>query len=144
MNRRLTVIATTLALVLPALFVLNAFMPTQSTANAATETETKTPSLLRHVVLFKFNDSATPEQVQEIVTAFAKLPGQIDSIVDFEYGTDNSPEGLADGFTHCFTVTFKSEEGREKYLPHPAHKAFVKILQPHLEKVLVVDYWTKK
>ena len=36
-----------------------------------------------------------------------------------------------------------SEEGRAVYLPHPAHKAFGKVLGPHLEDVLVLDYWTK-
>jgi hypothetical protein len=30
------------------------------------------------------------------------------------------------------------------YLPHPAHKAFVDVLMPHLDKVLVIDYWAGK
>ena len=47
------------------------------------------------------------------------------------------------GFTHCFVVTFADEKGREAYLPHPAHKAFVNVLLPVLDDVLVVDYWTK-
>lgn len=98
---------------------------------------------LRHVVLFQFKESSTPEQVQKVVEEFVALPSKIDTITDFEHGTNNSPEGLADGFTHCFTVTFDSEEGRAAYLPHPAHKAFVEVLQPHLEKVLVVDYWAE-
>jgi hypothetical protein len=29
-------------------------------------------------------------------------------------------------------------------LPHPAHQAFVEVLKPHLDKVLVLDYWSKK
>ncbi|MCA9181727.1 MAG: Dabb family protein, partial [Planctomycetales bacterium] len=47
----------------------------------------------------------------------------------------------SDGFTHCFLLTFKSEADRDSYLPHPAHRAFGAALKPHLEKVLVVDYW---
>ncbi|MGE5945005.1 MAG: Dabb family protein, partial [Flavobacteriales bacterium] len=54
---------------------------------------------------------------------------------------NNSPEGLNKGFTHCFLVTFDSEEDRAVYLPHPAHKAFIDILSPHLDDVLVIDYW---
>ena len=54
-----------------------------------------------------------------------------------------SVENLQQGFTHCFVVTFLSEADRTKYLPHPAHKEFGKILGPHLDKVLVVDYWTQ-
>ncbi len=99
---------------------------------------------LRHVVLFKFTESSTPDDIQRIEEAFAALPSQIEVIKDFEWGINNSPEGLDKGFTHCFFVTFDSEEGRDIYLPHPAHQAFVDILLPHLDDVLVVDYWAEK
>lgn len=99
------------------------------------------PKLLRHVVLFRFNDDTTPAQVQAIEEAFRALPGKIDVIQDFEWGTDVSVEGKADGYTHCFFVTFGDEAGRDAYLPHPDHKAFGSLLRPHLEKVLVFDYW---
>jgi lysophospholipase L1-like esterase len=98
--------------------------------------------VLRHVVLFKFKESTTPEQVRSIEQAFAALPAQIDTIIDFEFGTDVSVEGKSKGFTHCFLVTFRDEAGRAVYLPHPAHDAFVKLVVPHIEDVLVFDYWT--
>ena len=94
----------------------------------------------RHVVLFQFKESATPEQVAEIEKAFAKLPDQIDTITGYEWGINVSPEGLNDGLTHCFLVTFADKAGLETYLPHPAHKAFVDKLKPILEKAVVVDY----
>ena len=76
--------------------------------------------------------------------AFAALPGKIDAIVDFECGTDVSVEGKADGFTHGFLVTFRDEAGRAAYLPHPAHQEFVKLVGPHVDKVLVFDYWAQR
>lgn len=99
--------------------------------------------LLRHVVMFGFKDSSSDAEIQKVVDAFAALPQKIPQIADFEYGTNNSPEGLNDGLTHCFLVSFESEEDRAIYLPHPAHKEFVEILKPHLEKVVVIDYWAK-
>ena len=108
------------------------------------KTMNSSDSLLRHVVLFKFKESATETDVNQIVEAFRELPSQIDGILDFEWGTDVSPEGLSDGFTHCFFVTFKDEKSRDEYLPHPAHEAFGGIVGPHLDKVLVVDYWAKR
>jgi hypothetical protein len=99
--------------------------------------------VLRHVVLFKFKDGTTDEQVKQIVDAFCALPSKIHTIHDFEWGTDVSVENLSQGFTHCFMVTFLTEADRAAYLPHPAHKAFGKLLGPHLDKVLVVDYWTR-
>ena len=99
--------------------------------------------LLRHVVLFSFKEGSTPEQIKTVTDAFAALPKKIKEIKSFEWGTNNSPESLNQGFTHCFFVSFTSEEDRKIYLPHPDHKAFVEVLKPVLDKVLVIDYWTK-
>ena len=94
----------------------------------------------RHVVLFKFKDTATPDQVKAVEAAFRALPSKIDTITGFEWGTNVSPEGKDEGFTHCFFVTFKDKAGLEVYLPHPAHKEFGSQLRPILDKVLVIDY----
>ena len=111
---------------------------------SATVSHSEVPArVLRHVVLFKFKDSATEEQVKQIERAFCALPNKVDTIYDFEWGTDVSVENRQQGFTHCFFVTFLSEDDRAKYIPHPAHKAFGELLGPHLDKVLVIDYWTK-
>jgi quinol monooxygenase YgiN len=99
---------------------------------------------LRHIVMFKFKADATKEQVQEIVTAFGQLPKKIDGITAYEWGTDVSPEGRSEGYTHVFVVTFKDAKARDAYLPHDAHKAFVANLLPKLDKVLVVDYFAQK
>lgn len=95
---------------------------------------------LRHVVLFRFKEGTSPEKIREIEQAFAQLQTKIDTITDYEWGTNESPEGLADGFTHCFLVTFADAKGRDAYLPHAAHKEFVTLLRPHLDKAFVVDY----
>ncbi|WP_152267078.1 Dabb family protein [Agriterribacter humi] len=103
----------------------------------------KEQKMLRHVVVFKFKDDASPEDVKKVENAFRALPSKIKEIKGFEWGTNNSPENLAQGFTHCFFLSFKSEADRAAYLPHPAHKAFGDVLKPYLDKVLVIDYWTK-
>lgn len=100
--------------------------------------------VLRHVVLFKFKDSSSPEDVRKVEKAFADLPKKITTIKAYEWGTNSSPEGLNQGLTHCFLLTFASDKDRDDYLVHPDHKAFGKILGPHLDKVTVVDYWTKE
>ena len=107
------------------------------------ETPTKKEKVLRHVVIFKFNDESTDEDVNRLNEAFNALPEAIPVIKDFEWGLNDSPEDFHQGFTHCYLLTFDSEEDRDSvYTPHPQHQAFVKSLQPHLEKVFVVDYWT--
>ncbi len=105
--------------------------------------ESKPGKVLRHVVLFKFKDGTTDAQIGEVVDAFRALKQKIDLIQDFEYGTDVSVENKAQGFTHCFFVTFGDEKARDAYLPHPAHKEFGTLVRPILDKVLVVDYWSR-
>lgn len=97
--------------------------------------------VLRHAVFFQFKESSTAEEIKQVEEAFASLPSKIDAIIDFQYGVNNSPEGLDDGFTHCFLLTFKDEAGRETYLPHPAHREFGNVLRPHMKAVFVIDYW---
>jgi hypothetical protein len=106
-------------------------------------TEQKPRHVMRHVVLFKFKEGTTAEDVRKIESDFCALPSKIDAIQDFEWGTDIGTQNLSQGFTHCFVVTFLNEADRDKYLPHPAHKEFAELLRPQLDKVLVVDYWTK-
>jgi hypothetical protein len=106
--------------------------------------ESKESRGLRHVVMFKFKDGTSSRQIREIEDAFRALPDKVDEICDFEWGTDVSVENLQQGFTHCFLVTFRSKADRAAYLPNPDHKEFGKILGPHLDKVLVLDYWATK
>ncbi|WP_086477143.1 Dabb family protein [Arenibacter amylolyticus] len=112
-------------------------------SSANMQTIEKKDSLLRHVVLFKFKEGTSKADISKVETAFSALPNNIPEIMDYEWGLNNSPEGINKGFTHCFLVTFNSEEARAIYLPHPAHKAFVDVLSPHLEDVVVVDYWAQ-
>jgi hypothetical protein len=104
----------------------------------------KKPRLLRHMVMYKYKDDLTPAQLQEVIDAFVALPSKIDTIVDFEHGENVSPEGKSDGLTHAFVVTFKDEQGRAKYLDHPAHLEYVKLAGPRRDKVVVFDYWSSE
>ena len=99
--------------------------------------------MLRHVVMFGFKPEVSAQQIKEVEDAFCALPSQIDLIKGYEWGTDCSPEGLQQGLTHCFFLTFHSDADRDAYLVHPAHKAFGKVLGDKASAVTVVDYWTK-
>ncbi|MBN2022794.1 MAG: Dabb family protein [Pirellulales bacterium] len=135
-----TVLVVSLALVVG----LGVILPT--VAQGPTKAKAKNPQLgkLRHAVMLQFKEGTTPDQIKTIESEFCKLPTKIPEIVAFEWGTNNSEEGLSEGLTHCFLITFDDVKGRDAYLPHEAHKAFVAILRPHLEKVVVVDYVVKE
>ena len=99
---------------------------------------------LRHVVAFKFKDTATPDQIRQVEDAFRALKKKIPQIVSIEWGTNVSTEKFDKGFTHCFIVTFKNEKDRDAYLVHPEHKKFVDLALPSVADVFVLDFQGRK
>lgn len=100
------------------------------------------PQPVRHVVMFKYKKTATPEQIAQVTRAFRDLRTKIPGITAFEDGINNSPEGKNLGFTHVYQMTFESVAARDAYLPHPEHKKFGELLGKLaiVEDVFVVDY----
>ena len=99
--------------------------------------------MLRHVVLLQFKQEITPDQMQLLKNGFLALKDQIDSVQNFEWGMNISPENLSKGFTHCFIVTFADEAARDAYLVHEAHQAFAHQLLAATNQILVVDFWAQ-
>ena len=97
-------------------------------------------SVFRHVVLFKFKPGTSDADVEKVRTAFHNLKNGIETVRNVESGRDVSTEGLQQGFTHCFIVTFDNAAGRDTYLTHPVHQEFVKLAGPYLDQALVVDF----
>lgn len=100
--------------------------------------------VLRHVVMFGWKAGTSTADIDKVVTAFKNLEHKIALIKSFEWGTNNSPENLNNGLTHCFILTFDNEADRDAYLIHPDHKAFGAILNPIPDKITVLDYWARK
>lgn len=124
--------------------LLMSFAPTAQTAPAPTREGSHD---LKHIVMYKFKPEVTPEQVQEVVTAFLGLRDKVNAnvgapgiVLNIEHGTNTSTEGKSDGLTHVFVVTFENEAGLAAYLKHPAHDAYVQVVKDRREKVVVFDY----
>ena len=123
------------------LIIFLILIATYGTVNAQQD---KHKQVLRHVVMFGWKEGTDAAYINKIVSAFGDLHHKISLVKSFEWGTNNSPENLNNGLTHCFVLTFSSESDRDAYLIHPDHKAFVALLNPAPEKVTVFDYWATK
>jgi hypothetical protein len=97
---------------------------------------------LKHVVSFKFKESASKEDIAKLEREFKGLEKKIKEIKGFEAGTNNSPEGLNKGFTHAWILTFDSEADRNTYLKHPDHEQFGKLAGSLIADVFVIDFWS--
>ncbi|MGB3338972.1 MAG: Dabb family protein [Devosia sp.] len=79
--------------------------------------------MIRHCVFFKFRSGVSADERAEIYAGLNALVGEIEGLLSAEFGPNVSPEGLGQGFNDGFIMHFVDEAARDRYLPHPAHKA---------------------
>ena len=95
---------------------------------------------VKHIAFFKFKADRVPAQIAEVWRIIEDLPKKVPGILSLTWGPNISPEGLDQGYTHSFIMTFESVAARDAYLPHPVHQAAVKLVVPQLESVIVCDH----
>ncbi|PIN23264.1 hypothetical protein CDL12_04030 [Handroanthus impetiginosus] len=95
---------------------------------------------VKHILLAKFKEGLSEEQIEDYIKQYANLVNLVPSMKAFRWGKDVSIENLHQGFTHVFESTFESTQGIAEYISHPDHLEYANKLLPQLEKVLVVDY----
>ncbi|MEM6344552.1 MAG: Dabb family protein [Bacteroidota bacterium] len=123
-------------------FVLSLVICTFSCASK-TEAQAKQKAL-KHIVCFQFKDEIPAERRTQAIKDFLALEDDIPEIISFEGGEDISVEGLNQGFTHCFILTFANEAARDIYIPHPAHKKLAEKNKPLMQDLVVVDVWGER
>ncbi len=98
--------------------------------------------MIRHIVLFRYRESARQDQVERLKDAFIALETKISVIDAIEHGINDSPEEKNLGFTHVFQLTFEDHAERDAYLPHPEHVKFGELLDELdiVADAMVVDY----
>lgn len=95
---------------------------------------------IQHMVLFRIKPEVTTEKITELFTLLAKLQQLIPGITYFAGGPYSSPEGLNQGYTHGFVMTFESVDARDTYLPHPEHERVKALLLACINSALVFDF----
>jgi hypothetical protein len=119
------------------------------------------PGLIKHIVLFRYNDSVTTEQKRHIRDRFKLLAQSClrngkPYIISIETGEQNSGEGVDQELEQGFIITFKSEGDRNYYVGKgivqkngnfdPAHDDFKNFVGTYLHipidpsGVLVFDF----
>jgi hypothetical protein len=121
-------------------FAVGYFMGAGSIAMA----EKKDGAPLRHVVMFQFKADTSADDKAAIEKAIGEFPSKFPMIKDMEWGTNTSTRSLNQGFEYCMFMTFADQQALDEYLPHRDHLAFVSLMQPHLEKLLVFDYYPQE
>ncbi|MCS1407509.1 MAG: hypothetical protein M2R45_00667 [Verrucomicrobia subdivision 3 bacterium] len=97
-------------------------------------------SKVDHIVLIRFKEGTLPETLDKIFDEFLDISETIPGIENFVSGPNTSPEGLNQGYTHAFVMTFCDSLARDAYLHHPEHERVKKIALEVIDSVLVVDF----
>ena len=88
---------------------------------------------ITHIVLFKFKPSTSQEEIQACFAKLAELTECLPIIRSFRWGKYESNEGLHQGFTHSFIMTFDNAGDRDHYLTHPEHVLVAQFIQQYIE-----------
>ena len=97
---------------------------------------------VKHIALFSFRDSVKPDELANTLALIGSLPRLVPGILSYEAGSYSSPEGLNQGLTHGFIMTFKDAATRDAYLVHPEHERIKSLVVLLLSNVVVFDFET--
>jgi len=89
--------------------------------------------MIHHLVVLKIKKDAKPAQVTRMFAELDGLKKKIPGLLSFAGGPYSSPEGLNQGFTHGFVMTFSDGAARDGYLPHPEHEKVKERILPLLD-----------
>jgi hypothetical protein len=92
-----------------------------------------------HLVLVKF-PAAKAHRMAELKAALENLRKVLPGFLSCSGGPYSSPEGLNQGYTHGFVMTFADVETRDRYLTHPDHEKIKQAFLPDLEGVVAFDF----
>ena len=95
---------------------------------------------VKHYGVFEFNDDVTPDEIENCFAEMHAMVGKIPGLLDMIHGPYDSAEGMNDGFTHGFIMTFDSPNSRDEYLPHPIHEQVKDVVVPGLKRAIVFDF----
>jgi Stress responsive A/B Barrel Domain len=79
--------------------------------------------MIRHNVMFTWNDNATDAQKKRVPEELSKLPGLVPSIRAYRMGTD---VGINEGnFDFAVSADFDDVDGYVAYRDDPTHQAII-------------------
>jgi len=97
---------------------------------------------VKHFGLFQFKEEVSESQIESCFQEMNSMVGKVPGLLEVLHGPYMGSEGLNDGFSHGFIMTFDSVETLEAYLSHPEHERVKEIVLPCLERVIVFDFAT--
>jgi len=97
-------------------------------------------SKVKHIGLVKFKEGTGEGQIDDLFNQLLDLSESVEGIEDYVSGPNSSPEGLNQGFTHGFVMTFTDAAARDTYLSHPEHQKVKDTFLPMIDSIAIFDF----
>jgi len=94
--------------------------------------------MIKHIVFMKFKASVTDNNITELETAMAGLPGKIPEIREYQFGRDIIHSERSYDF--ALISAFDDLEAMKRYQVHPAHLPVIAKVKELSETILAVDF----
>ncbi len=94
--------------------------------------------MLKHLVFFKFKDSASATDIERLAEGLGGLPEKIDAIREFVFGRDIIHSERSYDF--ALISMFDNLEQMQTYQVHPDHQKVVAHAKEICSSVLAVDF----
>lgn len=94
--------------------------------------------MIRHVVLFKWAPSFTPETKAQWLAGLDQLEGSIPGLLRLTHGAD--VVGAARSWDHAIVADFESLDAIGVYDTHPLHEAIKPFSLPNVDVIAAVDF----
>src|SRR5437868_12463932 len=95
--------------------------------------------MIRHCVMFRWNDNLSPATIGEVEAALTKLPAAITAIASYSFGRDI---GVNTGnFEFAVVADFATVDDYVVYRDHPDHKRVVaELIVPNIAERSAVQF----
>jgi hypothetical protein len=97
-------------------------------------------SKVKHIVLLKFKEGTSDEQISKFFEDVLDLSETVPGIDDYVSGVNCSPEGRNMELTNGFIMTFADVAARDAYIVHPEHERFKTMALGIVDTVLIFDF----
>jgi len=93
--------------------------------------------MLKHIVLMKFKEGASEEDIRDMEKGLASLPPVIPEIRQYEFGRDKRKERAYD---FALISAFQNGEALKRYQAHPDHVVVLNQVKALCEKIVAADF----
>jgi quinol monooxygenase YgiN len=94
--------------------------------------------MITHVVLFKFKQEATADEIQQLAEGLGALPQLIEEIREFRFGVDVLHTERS--YDLGLVSNFDDLEALQRYQIHPEHQKVVAQVKAIAASVVAVDF----